>query len=55
MSNDNKKIIASDIYERQQIDAEYGPGHGSVYDDIEDLDFFDMEEYFGDLDPTEFL
>jgi len=55
MTNDSKKIIAADIYERQQIDAEYGPGHGSVSDDIEDLDFSDMEEYFGDLDPTEFL
>lgn len=28
---------------------------GSVYDDIEDMDFEDMLDYFEDTDPTEFL
>lgn len=28
---------------------------GSVYDDIEDMDMDEMEDYFGDLDPTSFL
>ena len=28
---------------------------GSVYEDIADMDFYEMEEYFGDLDPTLFL
>lgn len=28
---------------------------GSVYDDIADMSIDEMEEYFGDLDPTLFL
>ena len=28
---------------------------GSVYDDIADMSMDEMEEYFGDLDPIEFL
>lgn len=28
---------------------------GSVYDDIMDLSYQDMEDYFGDLDPAAFL
>lgn len=28
---------------------------GSVYDDIEDMSIDEMMDYFGDLDPTEFL
>jgi len=45
-------VIANDIYERLELG-------GSVYDDIYqylvegDLDA--LEDYFGDLDPTEYL
>lgn len=28
---------------------------GSVYEDIADMDIDEMMDYFGDLDPTEFL
>ena len=28
---------------------------GNVWEDIEDMDFDEMEDYFGDLDPTSFL
>jgi hypothetical protein len=28
---------------------------GSVYEDIADMSFSEMEDYFGDLDPTAFL
>lgn len=28
---------------------------GSVQDDIADMDLSEMEDYFGDLDPVEFL
>lgn len=28
---------------------------GSVWDDIADMSMEEMEDYFGDLDPTEFL
>lgn len=49
--------IAADIYERQELMAEGKAG--SVYDDLGDAlasgDFAAFEEYFGDLDPFEFL
>lgn len=47
------KPQAADIYERQDMDAE-GQG-GSVQDDIADMDIDEMMDYFGDLDPIEFL
>jgi hypothetical protein len=28
---------------------------GSVYEDIQGLDYLDLEDYFGDLDPVDFL
>ncbi len=49
---DKDIVIASDIYERLELG-------GDVYDDIYqhlvegDLDA--LEDYFGDLDPTEYL
>jgi hypothetical protein len=36
------------IYDR----IEHG---GSVYEDIADMSFSEMEDYFADLDPTAFL
>jgi hypothetical protein len=47
------KPQAVNIYERQDMDAE-GQG-GSVQDDIADMDLDEMMDYFGDLDPIEFL
>jgi hypothetical protein len=34
---------------------EYLENGGSVADDIRDLSYEEMEEYFGDLDPAEYL
>lgn len=53
-----KEPIATDIYERLEMN-EQGKG-GSVATDLyalldEDSDYSDFEDYFGDLDPTEFL
>lgn len=45
--------LASDIYERQEMDAQ-GAG-GSVQDDIADMDMDEMFDYFGDTDPILFL
>lgn len=49
--------VASDIYERQEMNAE-GKG-GSVYGDLahalETGDYQEFEDYFGDQDPFEFL
>jgi hypothetical protein len=42
------KQINSDVYEL--ID-----NGGNVYDDIADMTLSEMEDYFGDLDPTDFL
>lgn len=53
MATSKSKPIAADIYERKEFDSE-GMG-GSVQDDIADLDMDEMFEYFGDLDPIEFL
>jgi hypothetical protein len=53
MSKD-KKYVATDIYERQEADAQ--GLSGSVWSDIAEFDnYADMEEYFGDQDPTAFL
>lgn len=38
----------ADIYE-------YLDNGGSVHADIRDMDIDEMEEYFGDMDPCEFL
>lgn len=38
----------ADIYE-------YLENGGSVYNDIADMSISEMEDYFGDLDPSEFL
>ena len=38
----------ADIYE-------YIENGGNVYDDIEDMSLDEMLDYFGDMDPTEFL
>jgi hypothetical protein len=43
-----RKAINSDVYEL--ID-----NGGNVYDDIAGLTLSEMEEYFGDLDPVDFL
>jgi hypothetical protein len=40
--------INADIYE-------YLENGGSVHNDIRDLSISEMEDYFGDLDPAEFL
>ena len=45
--------VATDIYERQALAAENRGG--SVQYDIEDMSLDEMMDYFGDLDPTEFL
>lgn len=49
--------IATDIYERQEMMAEGKAG--SVYDDLanalEEGNFAEFEDYFGDQDPFEFL
>lgn len=34
---------------------EYLENGGSVQDDIADMDLSEMEDYFGDRDPVEFL
>jgi hypothetical protein len=46
--NMGRKNINSDVYEL----IENG---GDVYEDIKGLTFSELEEYFGDLDPAEFL
>lgn len=50
-------IIAVDIYERQELNAE--GKSGSVYEDLAEVlesgDFQGFEDYFGDQDPFEFL
>jgi hypothetical protein len=53
MNNDTP--IATDIYERLEMNKA-GEG-GSVHSDLEVLegDYQEMEDYFGDLDPFEFL
>ena len=43
-----RKNINSDVYEL----IENG---GDVYEDIKGLTFSELEDYFGDLDPAEFL
>jgi hypothetical protein len=59
VAEQNKKEvdIASDIYER--IEMNKNGESGSVQDDLQDIlvrgDYSDFEDYFGDLDPTEFL
>jgi hypothetical protein len=49
--------IATDIYERLEMNKT-GEG-GSVHSDLEDIlvdgNYQDFEDYFGDLDPFEFL
>lgn len=51
---DKDKYVASDIYERQEADAE--GKSGSVWEDLQQFDnVADMEDYFGDLDPCAFL
>ena len=47
------KPVAFDIFERQEFNAE-GLG-GSVQDDLDAIPYEDWEDYFGDLDPIEFL
>ncbi len=44
--------IYTDIYERIEAGDE---AEGSVYDDIADMSISEMEDYFGDLDPVQFL
>lgn len=34
---------------------EYLENGGSVHEDIKDMSLSEMEDYFGDLDPVEFL
>lgn len=41
-------MLNMDIYE-------FLENGGSVMDDIADMDMSEMEDYFGDLDPCEFL
>ncbi len=58
MAEQEKDVnIATDIYER--LEMQKNGESGSVQDDINDIaargDFFAFEDYFGDLDPTEFL
>lgn len=43
-----RKQINGDVYELLE-------NGGNVYDDIADMTLSEMEDYFGDLDPTEFL
>lgn len=43
------------IYEKNADIYEYMENGGSVYRDIEDLSYQDMEDYFGDQDPAAFL
>jgi len=46
--------IATDIYERIEMNKN-GSG-GSVWSDLRDVDTLaEFEDYFGDLDPFEFL
>jgi hypothetical protein len=45
--------IADDIYERL-TDINNGKS-GSIHKDLEGLSISEMEDYFGDMDPTEFL
>jgi hypothetical protein len=49
--------IATDIYERLEVNA--SGESGSVQDDLADIivsgDFNAFDDYFGDLDPFEFL
>jgi hypothetical protein len=46
--------IATDIYERIEMNKN-GQG-GSVWSDLRDVDTLsEFEDYFGDLDPFEFL
>ena len=53
----NETPIASDIYERIEMNKA-GEG-GSVHSDLEEAilagDYQEFEDYFGDLDPFEFL
>lgn len=41
-------MLNADIYE-------YLDNGGSVHNDIADLTYDQMEDYFGDMDPSEFL
>lgn len=43
-----KNVKAADIYESQEIGS-------SVLDDIAGMSIYEMEDYFGDADPAEFL
>lgn len=45
--------VATDIYERLTMSAEGAPG--SVATDLRDLTYQEMEDYFMDSDPTEYL
>ena len=58
MNNENEnEYIATDIYDR--IDATNRGESGSVYSDLQEVletgNFAEFEDYFGDLDPFEFL
>jgi hypothetical protein len=52
MTKDPHDTVYHDIYER--LDAGDNAG-GSVLGDIADMTIDEMEDYFGDLDPVEFL
>lgn len=56
-SESESVYVATDIYERQEVNAD--GGSGSVENDIADLvaagDLQAFEDYFGDLDPFAFL
>lgn len=51
----NEKHVSTDIYER--LEAEAQGKSGSVQDDLDQFNgnIYEMEEYFGDRDPAEFL
>ena len=58
MNNENEnEYIATDIYDR--LDATNRGESGSVYDDLQEVlatgNLAEFEDYFGDLDPFEFL
>ena len=49
----NTEKIATDIYDRIKMNEENNTG--SVYADIADMSIAEMEDYFGDTDPSEYL
>jgi hypothetical protein len=57
IENNDTPNIATDIYERIEMNAKGEPGN--VYSDLanalETGDFQEFEDYFGDTDPFEFL